>query len=279
MKVNIDDITIGADPELFVRGPGPGRPFISAEGLIPGTKDNPHPIEGGAVQVDGMAVEYNINPCKTEDEFVELNNKVLTGLSKMIPNYTLVNKSYVTFSDSIWMNVSDKTKELGCDPDMNAYTGMMNPTPNADGVKFRTAAGHIHVGWTNGMSADDYGHAEACKILAKELDYYLGVPSLFLDSSADSSKRRKLYGKAGAYRIKPYGMEYRVLSNFWVGNEELMRWVFSNTKLAFANLLGGKYLQGKSFSCSDMINTSGPLDVDEIPFICNEFEIPLPKFS
>jgi hypothetical protein len=35
------------------------------------------------------------------------------------------------------------------------------------------------------------------------------------------TERRKLYGKPGAFRPKPYGCEYRVLSNAWVDKPEV----------------------------------------------------------
>jgi hypothetical protein len=41
-----------------------------------------------------------------------------------------------------------------------------------------------------------------------------------------------LYGKAGAYREKSYGVEYRTLSNFWVFDERLSDWVWKNTERA-----------------------------------------------
>ncbi len=54
MTVNF---TIGADPEIFLRRRGKA---FSAHGVIPGTKKEPHNVEKGAVQVDGMAVEFNV---------------------------------------------------------------------------------------------------------------------------------------------------------------------------------------------------------------------------
>ncbi len=34
------------------------------------------------------------------------------------------------------------------------------------------------------------------------------------------TERRGMYGKAGAFRPKPYGVEYRTLSNAWLSNDE-----------------------------------------------------------
>jgi hypothetical protein len=45
-----------------------------------------------------------------------------------------------------------------------------------------------------------------------------------------------MYGKAGAFRPKPYGMEYRVLSNKWLTNTRLQSWVYDTTVLAMENL-------------------------------------------
>jgi hypothetical protein len=39
--------------------------------------------------------------------------------------------------------------------------------------------------------------------------------------------RKKLYGKAGAFRPKSYGVEYRTLSNFWIFEEKYIDWVYS----------------------------------------------------
>ncbi len=270
------DLKLGADPELFVRSTGAGKPWVSAHDLVLGTKEEPHVVDGGAVQHDGMAAEYNIDPATTADEFVANNNKVLKALSNMLENHELVNRPFVAFGENIWLTTPEDAKELGCAPDINAYTRKENDRPDAD-VKYRTAAGHIHVGWTENMDLDSYGHTDACNIMAKELDAFLGVPFAWLDNSKGAIKRRKLYGQAGAYRVKPYGMEYRVLSNFWVGNETLMRWIFENTKLAFTNLLEGKSVADR-LDCRYYIDNTEESRVANIPYLCEEYNIPLPKF-
>ncbi|MOA35237.1 hypothetical protein D3C78_1566850 [compost metagenome] len=72
---------------------------------------------------------------------------------------------------------------------------------------------------------------------AKQLDYYLGLGSLLYDPDV---KRRTMYGAAGAFRPKPYGVEYRVLSNAWLKSEELMGWVYRMTIKGINDLFEGK---------------------------------------
>jgi hypothetical protein len=49
-----------------------------------------------------------------------------------------------------------------------------------------------------------------------------------------------MYGAAGAFRPKPYGVEYRVLSNAWLTTEDRMRFVFDQTVAAVNDLIAGK---------------------------------------
>lgn len=53
---------------------------------------------------------------------------------------------------------------------------------------------------------------------------YLGVPSVLKDTD---TKRRSLYGKAGCFRLTPYGLEYRVLSSYFLTNKLTLTWVWN----------------------------------------------------
>lgn len=82
--------------------------------------------------------------------------------------------------------------------------------------------GHIHVGYDN--------HEPATSIdIIRAMDLFLGLESVVLDTDKE---RRRVYGKAGAYRFKKYGIEYRTLSTFWIENEKLIRWAFNKTQEA-----------------------------------------------
>jgi hypothetical protein len=114
--------------------------------------------------------------------------------------------------------VSEQAKVFGCDPDFNAWTGEMNPKPQAADETLRSCGGHLHVGYP-------IEEIEPRRLI-KFMDLFLGVPSVVMD---DGDLRKQLYGKAGAYRPKHYGAEYRTLSNFWVKHPDLTAWAWRAT--------------------------------------------------
>jgi hypothetical protein len=229
------DIKIGSDPELFVTQKGK---FRCAAGLIPGTKEVPHPVKNGAVQIDGFALEFNTDPASTEDEFVGNVTSVMDQLRQMVEpqGYEFAIVPSARFNGNHFNAQSDEAKELGCTPDYNAYTMAENPKPD-NKTTMRTASGHVHIGFTEGADPNSEEHMIRCSTLIKQLDVYLGLPSLFFDSDV---KRRKMYGQAGSFRPKPYGVEYRVLSNAWLLSEARMRFVYSQTVKAVNDLIEGK---------------------------------------
>lgn len=235
------NILVGCDPEVFVRKVGKKR-FQSAHGLVAGDKANPFKVERGAVQVDGMALEFNIDPASNEREFVENITGVMKIMAGMVPDYELVPVPCATFYKNVLEAQPKEALELGCDPDFNAWrNGEANPRPNG-AVNFRTGAGHVHIGWGSGFDTSDPGHLEACIMATKQLDFYLGLSSLLYDKD---TKRRTMYGAPGAFRPKPYGVEYRVLSNAWLQSEELMGWVYRTTTKAINDLFEGKVVYGR----------------------------------
>lgn len=225
------DILVGADPEFFLKKDGK---FVSAYGIIPGTKKEPHKVEGGAVQVDGMAIEFNIDPASTADEFVNNINTVLAALRDMIPEeYEFCFEPVADFGQEYIDAQPLEARELGCDPDFNIYTGEFNEAPNGN-LGIRTAAGHIHVGWTNDMDIKDETHIEACTMMTQEMDYRLGLCSPVWDFDR---RRASMYGHLGTMRVKPYGVEYRTLSNAWLNEPKLWPLIFYTTVNSFRALM------------------------------------------
>lgn len=242
-------ILVGCDPEVFVKKNGI---FQSAFGLIAGDKKNPQKVDKGAVQVDGMALEFNIDPAASEAEFLMNVQDVFNIMKRMVPEFEVVAVPVADFDQAYLSAQPKEALELGCDPDFNAWTRQANPRPDGE-RPMRTASGHVHIGWTENESKEDGNHIHRCELIAKQLDFHLGLPSLFYDGD---KRRREMYGKAGAYRPKPYGVEYRTLSNAWLNSEELIKWVYRATQRGVETAMNGIFLHEKYGDIQDIINTS-----------------------
>jgi hypothetical protein len=221
-------VLIGADPELFAFK---GNKPISVHNLLTGDKKNPLPVDEGAVQVDGTAAEFNIVPTDSEKVFVEriakVRNNIQSIIQKVDSKVVLRSIPAVRFDKDYWETIPSVNKELGCDPDFNAYTGGENQiVPEEQRVGFetmRTGSGHIHIGWRDPkvpLETEEQRreHFINCRVLTMILDNVILPFEKYWDNDKE---RRKLYGKPGAFRPKPYGCEYRVLSNAWVDKPEV----------------------------------------------------------
>lgn len=244
-------LLLGLDPELWV---AKDSKIVSAFGLIGGDKENPIKVKGGAVQVDGMALEFNIDPASNKEEFISNIDTVMGILRDMVPGYDLVIQPVAHFGTEYIAAQPEKAKELGCSPDYDAWKQDVNPRPDGN-RPFRTAAGHIHFGFMedNDAPIDAQGYIDYCSSVVRELDFYLALPSLFYDADA---QRRELYGKAGAFRPKTYGLEYRTLSNMWLATAELKEWLYNAAQEAWARIESGVSLVDKYGDIQEIINTS-----------------------
>jgi hypothetical protein len=212
---------IGADPELFMADQA--GVLKAACGRIGGTKDAPQELgigEGFFVQEDNVAIEFNIPPANSADELKSHLSRAIKELAngvKTMYNFQIVNLSAASFPAEELTTPASQI--FGCDPDFNAWTTRKNPRPAAVDKNLRSCGGHIHIGVEDPDKWDRYA-------IVKAMDLYLGVPSVIMDRG---ELRKRLYGKYGAHRIKPYGVEYRTLSNFWVFDDKLIEWVWNNT--------------------------------------------------
>lgn len=234
------DFKLGADPEFFLYDQEKEK-IVSAHKYLEGTKEEPEKVKGGAIQVDGIAAEINIDPASSCQEWLTNIAAVKTAVRKRLPtNITISNAQMAVFSKEEWDEIPPLNRELGCSPDMNAWTGMVNPPPNTDGMETtRFPGGHIHFGWTEDASPADMDHVRNCFDLVKQLDYYVGMWGRLHDNSS-AVKRREMYGQAGACRIKPYGVEYRVPSGFWLHSKSNCINVW-NRSMAALNMMANKY--------------------------------------
>ena len=209
---------IGSDPEVFLKDKS-GK-HISVSGFIKAGKWEPLQIPdmpaGFTLQEDNVALEYGIPPASSAKEFYDHIQAVMQRSRDWIPNLDFSKVSCTIFEDDQLQHPGSQV--FGCEPDYNAWTKSENPKPNPPHPGMRSAGGHIHV------------ETDLDPILVvKAMDHYLGVPSVLMD---EGKERKQLYGKAGAHRIKSYGVEYRTLSNFWIFEERLTSWVWRQTERA-----------------------------------------------
>lgn len=240
-------LTIGADPEVFLSHKGR---FVSAIGKIGGTKKSPRLLErqGFALQEDNVAVEFNIPPATDLVSFVESIDWSVKRITKEVADRGWE----VTITPAADFPVEElqdpRARHAGCDPDYNAWSRRMNPRPRVAEGTLRTGAGHVHVGVTPKPKFSREG-------LIKALDLNLGVGSVILDPD---TLRKSLYGKAGAFRPCSYGVEYRVLSNFWLTSKKLTEWVYNQTHAAVDMLVerGEEFFDEIGEEIQTCINTS-----------------------
>lgn len=234
-------LIVGADPELFLVDEA--GTFVSGHDAVPGTKESPFIVDRGAVQVDGVAVEFNIDPTGHRKEFIQNITTVLHCVHTMVnishPGCKLTATPTAIFSKAYFDSLPSHAKELGCSPDYNAWnSGKANPKPKTK-LPMRTGAGHLHLGWTDGKESTDVSHFNDCISMTKQLDYSLYVLSHSWDGD---KKRRMLYGTIGSFRPKPYGVEYRVLSNAWLGHTRIIPWLYDAVQRSYSLMENGHHL-------------------------------------
>ena len=215
METSKVSFRLGADPAT-------GKP-ISVIGYINADKWHPHQIPdmapGFTLQEDNVSLEYGIPPAATVEEFTRSINLVMQRSLAYVPNLSFSKMSCLIFPKDQMEH--PMAHVFGCEPDLNAWTGKENMKPRPPHKYMRSAGGHVHVETQKDPSS-----------VIKAMDLFLGVPSVLMDEGED---RKKLYGSAGAHRVKPYGVEYRTLSNFWIFDDRLIKWVWDNTERALAS--------------------------------------------
>jgi phiEco32-like amidoligase-type 2 protein len=261
-------LTVGADPELFLVD-GIDLKLVSAIGLIGGDKIDPRPMSkpGYFVLEDNVAVEFNIPPASSAEDFVSSVTWALDELKAEVAKFklSLCVSAAELFPPSQLRH--PRSQIFGCDPDYNAWkNGEVNPKPKANAVTLRAAGGHIHFGYPEKVD-ERFRHR-----LIQSCDLHLGIPSVVMDSN---TRRRELYGKAGAFRKTAYGAEYRTLSNFWLRSKETIRWAYQNAERAYQFALDPVNWMILDLEKDNIIGAINHSKVDKALVMCQEYQLAL----
>lgn len=199
--------TVGHDSEFGLK----------AKGMIHSALDVIKPFENksGRCFPDNLNCEIAINPVTDLKTFHSYTEDLLNHVRNL--GYEVITEPVIIYPDKTLKHPDAFLS--GCNPDYSGYTEKENIAPdfkNMDGT--RSLGGHIHVG----DNIDPYN-------FARWMDLFVGLPMMLLEPI---NNRRSMYGGAGCLRVKPYGAEYRTLSNIWLDSTERREFVWENTMKA-----------------------------------------------
>jgi Phage phiEco32-like COOH.NH2 ligase-type 2 len=129
-------------------------------------------------------------------------------------------QNVVELPEAVLRDTDDKFIQFRCSQSHNVYNDPGDVIQNAREYKYRCAGGHVHIGLTRRFTAP------AIEQIVRGLDGVLGVAGVSLAAGIDNPERRHTYGRAGEFRLPQHGLEYRVLSNFWLSHPAIAMLVF-----------------------------------------------------
>lgn len=269
----VNSITIGSDPE-YAGFNAQGNP-VSTVGFIPGTKQEPHKMEGDwSIQQDNVGTEICIPVCRSREEFIHAmmygKELAIKQLQKVQPDWTLRSVSSARYNKEE-LN-SDVARMFGCEASYCVYTDGQSPRPSPRDVgNLRSFGFHIHIGY---KTDDDY--VVAAQRLIRAMDITCGLGSILIDRDTD---RRSIYGNAGDLRLRQIEdiniVEYRTLGGAMHLDEERIGWVYDQTMLAINMVNDWKDVYDKEGSAvEDAINTG---NIEHCKFLMDMFKINIPE--
>jgi hypothetical protein len=242
------NLSFGSDPEFILVDRD--RNYKSAIGIISGTKLEKDDLGNGhKMFYDNVLMELNVVPKESEAEVIESFRDCFSRASRAVHPMRMLPQASQIFPEQECKH--EDAQVFGCEPEFCAYevTQMLPPTCEK-GNCFRSAGGHIHLGYTgekyplmapvvkNDALNRDFGRI----FVVRMLDLFVGLPSLFVDHDPTSAARRKLYGRAGTHRPKDdYGVEYRATSNFWLQSPRLTTLVYRLAEFSVQFVADGKH--------------------------------------
>lgn len=210
-------ISFGSDPEFMVVRDGL---YYSAIGVVQGDAENRIAIKSHQFYYDNVMAECAVKPAKTRSQAIRSFQECFQIYARMVEPFRLHIQASQNYPEDQLLHPD--ARKVGCAPDYCAYEMELKEPPVAiiQKTSFRSCGGHVHIGHP-ALAGD--GHEPWLAVYL--LDLFVGVPSLWIDHDPTSGPRRSLYGQAGRYRTKDYGIEYRSLGNFWLKSPHLVGWV------------------------------------------------------
>lgn len=211
MQVNLSkcgaalDLMFGTDAEVFLAD-SDGN-VIPASKVIPGKKFNPHILDNGVCHPDGLSLEVGCPPSETPEGMLTNLFAVIQEVKEKFldPNGVQIIKPMAVDSSKV-KGCTDEDLEFGCGSEYDVYSQDMYKESNRDTTQRARFSGfHIHIGYTSSQEDNFWTFSDAGRLI-RVLDALVTKYGLETTSS-----RSEQYGGRGAFRIKPYGIEYRCM--------------------------------------------------------------------
>jgi phiEco32-like amidoligase-type 2 protein len=253
-------LTLGSDPEMFV---------FSGIKLLPAYEFLPSKEHARDMYWDGFQAEWKYdhenNYCQNNLVcYTRVRMRELQNLAQRVkPNARLSLVNVIRISDETLKTARPEHVELGCMPSYNAYGLKGEPVYDPRKLLHRFAGGHMHFG-TWKATKPPYTK------IVKTLDSILGVWSVGVARKMDDPIRRKHYGLPGEFRMPQYdnglGVEYRVLSNWWLASPAVMQltWDIGRLCVRLATSRFGKLWAGDEQETIETIKSCDYEQADKI---------------
>jgi hypothetical protein len=221
----MEKFTFGSDPEfMLIDQKGNCK---SAIGIVPGKSKKRMKIGRHEYFYDNVFAECAIFPGSCKKEVIYNFRECFKSYAKIVSPYILVPQASQIFPESELQ--SKDAFKAGCDPETCAYS--LEESQMDDDVflktNLRTAGGHIHIGHPILQNKKNKPENHYNRIfMARMLDLFLGIPSIFINTDKTEKRRKKIYGRAGRYRDRDHGVEYRTLSNFWLSSPNIVSLIY-----------------------------------------------------
>lgn len=251
------NISFGGDPEAFFERGGKivgSERVLTEQGLKFGFVTN--------VVRDGVQFELNPGNGPSPFSFGSALGKAFRDLRTHLiafPDVKINWRTLVEVQRDELDALSENSRILGCQPSLNIY-GKKEITVDPKTYQKRSAGGHFHFGLGSTAIMDSFALEDYRHRLIPHLDIFVGNQGVMLDRDPNAAERRENYGRAGEYRLPPYGVEYRVLSNFWLRHYTLYDLMAGMARIAIAVL--DQSLRGDTIEQElvELVDKNGTID-------------------
>ena len=218
--------TLGTNFEVFIKDVSKNKLIPSWE-IINNNRANPLMLSSDnnySMCVNNAAIEISIKAVKNKKEFIKsiIKGKQLLEayLNNLSPNYRIINDVCACLTNTQHKHPIGHSY----DPDYNAYSEKNNSKPTFK-VQSRFANGSINIGCKlNGF--------DSLISLIKRLDFYVGLWTTKYTPTYLETRRRKWCGKAGDFIVENCEVKYKVLSNFWIFDSNIMEKMYERIDMA-----------------------------------------------